>query len=606
MIAVIGIFLAFLPPAQGQSEDGVIRAFISAPEGTLGIGGGAFLSLRDGRIMYAVFEAYAVTPGDPNADNWQGHIVARYSDDGGATWTDHDDLLLANEGLMNTSSPTLFRLSDDRIAMFYLVKNSLSDCREYVRFSSDEGQSWSDRTLCMPDEGYYVTNNDRVIQLQGGPHEGRFVVPAALHCVPGEPWEWGAQALCYLSDDGGATWRRSEDAWNSADAGTALQEPGVVELADGRLMMFCRTGAGSQYLSYSEDGGDTWTVPAPSTIRSPLSPASIKRIPGTADLLLAWNDNYDPNGGWMAGARTPLNVAISSDHGSSWEYVRTIEDDPAKEYSYTAIGFVDDRVLLGFGSGDVTEIAVFAVPEPGEFPVTQFLGAYSAAAAGQIERADGQGPGWTEAIGTLPDGLWGQSPILNRNYNFDHASFPAGEEALEAAGRDGEDCPVMDWTVPVPQPGTYDVWVRFGGIDNLDAFRSTYGIYAGLESAEDLTFCTGSSAGFKNVSAGPYHRDGRVYLGHVTATNSFHLFFDDMGVLDPGFGIDPKIFGIEISALIFGDANRDGKVDDLDASILGANWQRTGGATWDQGDFNQDGNVNDIDAAILAAHCKRP
>jgi hypothetical protein len=163
----------------------------------------------------------------------------------------------------------------------------------------------------------------------------------------------------------------------------------------------------------------------------------------------------------------------------------------------------------------------------------------------------------------------------------------------------------MDWTVPVSQPGTYDVWVRFGAIDNNEAFAASYGIYAGLESAENLTFYAGSSPGFENVSADPYHRDGRIYLGQVTATSSFHLFFDDMGVLDPGFGIDPRIFGAEIeliSALILGDANHDGKVDDLDASILGANWQRTGGATWDQGDFNQDGNVNDMDAAILAAH----
>jgi T5SS/PEP-CTERM-associated repeat protein len=51
-----------------------------------------------------------------------------------------------------------------------------------------------------------------------------------------------------------------------------------------------------------------------------------------------------------------------------------------------------------------------------------------------------------------------------------------------------------------------------------------------------------------------------------------------------------------------GDANGDGRVDDVDASILGANWRRTGDATWNQGDFNGDHNVDDRDAAILAAH----
>jgi hypothetical protein len=53
---------------------------------------------------------------------------------------------------------------------------------------------------------------------------------------------------------------------------------------------------------------------------------------------------------------------------------------------------------------------------------------------------------------------------------------------------------------------------------------------------------------------------------------------------------------------ILGDANGDTVVDDRDASILGAHWRQTGGATWFDGDFTGDGNVNDADAAILAAH----
>ena len=50
-----------------------------------------------------------------------------------------------------------------------------------------------------------------------------------------------------------------------------------------------------------------------------------------------------------------------------------------------------------------------------------------------------------------------------------------------------------------------------------------------------------------------------------------------------------------------GDADRNGVVNDLDASILGAHWLQ-GGMGWDDGDFNNDGVVNDRDAAILAAH----
>ncbi len=48
-----------------------------------------------------------------------------------------------------------------------------------------------------------------------------------------------------------------------------------------------------------------------------------------------------------------------------------------------------------------------------------------------------------------------------------------------------------------------------------------------------------------------------------------------------------------------GDANLDGRVDDLDATIMAANWEISG-AAWAHGDFNASGTVDDDDAIILA------
>ena len=55
-------------------------------------------------------------------------------------------------------------------------------------------------------------------------------------------------------------------------------------------------------------------------------------------------------------------------------------------------------------------------------------------------------------------------------------------------------------------------------------------------------------------------------------------------------------------ALLPGDANRDGAVDDADAATLAHNWQKQTAATWADGDFNSDGLVDDTDATILAQH----
>ena len=69
-----------------------------------------------------------------------------------------------------------------------------------------------------------------------------------------------------------------------------------------------------------------------------------------------------------------------------------------------------------------------------------------------------------------------------------------------------------------------------------------------------------------------------------------------------GFGVCLLTVG---DAEISGDANRDGIVNEADASVLAANWLKPYYALWDNGDFNSDGAVNDLDATILAANWQR-
>jgi hypothetical protein len=216
----------------------------------------------------------------------------------------------------------------------------------------------------MPEPGYYVVNNDRVARLR----QGRLVIPAARHNTPGNTWNARGVALCFLSDDGGKTWRRGKgEIEGPTGSVSGLQEPLVVELKDGRLMMLCRTDLGCQYRSTSTDGGETWSKAEPTKILSPLSPASVGRIPRTGDLLLVWNNHADVDE-QHKGKRTPFSVAISRDEGETWEKVKTLDDDPDGTYCYTAIAFVADRVILAHCAGDSkvgglsrTRITVFDV-----------------------------------------------------------------------------------------------------------------------------------------------------------------------------------------------------------------------------------------------------
>jgi Neuraminidase (sialidase) len=368
LLAVVSLTLAVLligSPANPRLLEATIIPLLPPGPGNPRNTEGSFVTLRDGRILFA-YTRFTGGTGDHDLAS----IMGRYSSDGGRTWTDKDVPIVAREGTMNVMSVSLLRLKDGRIALFYLRKNSVTDCRPCMRHSSDDGKTWSDPAVCASTDGYYVLNNDRAIQLRSG----RIVLPVAYH--PAVRGEFGSRgiAMAFLSDDGGATWRSSRKRLESVSPDRAgFQEPGVIELKDGRAMMFIRTQLGSQYLSFSTDGCDTWSEARASDIRSPLSPASIERIPSTGDLLMVWNDHSEVDESFRAtgsrgGRRTPLTVAISRDEGRTWIGKRNLLEDPDGWYCYTAIHFDETRVLLAFvagGSGlpplSRTSIAVFNV-----------------------------------------------------------------------------------------------------------------------------------------------------------------------------------------------------------------------------------------------------
>jgi sialidase-1 len=303
------------------------------------------IELKDGRLclIYTRF-----TGG--SGDHARADLVMRLSNGNGAHWSD-PQVVVQKIGGLNVMSVSLLRLANGEIALFYLRKTSREDCRPVVCVSTDETGTWSTPEVCITDEvGYYVLNNDRAVQLRSG----RLILPVAWHQGPGQPRDTAGVIMCYLSDDNAKTWRRSTDSFKGyAPNGQRItvQEPGVVELKDGRLMMFVRTNAGSQYICHSPDGGETWSKAKPSALASPLSPASIERVSWTGDLLCVWNDH---SGGhpFPSGRRSPLCVAISRDEGETWSRSRMIEGNPDGWYCYTSITFLTDQMLLTYCAGD--------------------------------------------------------------------------------------------------------------------------------------------------------------------------------------------------------------------------------------------------------------
>lgn len=327
----------------GQSPGPVVTLQLNPGENNPRNSEGDFVKLKDGRILYI----YSHFVGNSASDFGNSHLAARYSSDNGATWTTEDVIVVENEGAMNVMSVSLLRLQNGQIALFYARKNSIHDCIPYLRLSSDEGKTWSEPIRCIPDqEGYFVLNNARVIQLSGG----RLLMPVAHHVSKVEPGSNLEHSFnnygilyCYYSDDNGQTWKQKGNV--PIPEGLMAQEPGVIEMKNGDVMMYIRTDSGVQYASYSKNKGKKWTMAIPTNIPSPLSPATIARIPATGDLLLVWNNNGVKKNNYR-GKRTPLNVAISRNEGLTWENVKTLHDDPDGWYCYTSVRFINDSELL--------------------------------------------------------------------------------------------------------------------------------------------------------------------------------------------------------------------------------------------------------------------
>ena len=306
---------------------------------------GDFIGLKDKRIMFV----YSHYTGDNGGDHSPAYLAGRFSDDGGKTWSPDDVKIVDQEGIMNVMSVSLLRLRNGKIALFYLKKNSTTDCIPMVRFSKDEAKTWSDPIACITDKsGYFVLNNSRVIQLKNG----RILMAVNLYKTPvGSPLNQGS-LWSYHSDDNGITWKSGVEVENPNQFLT--QEPGIVELKNEDIFMIIRSDIGFQCSSISRDKGVTWSPVERSNIKSPVSPASIRRIPSTGDLLMVWNNNGgdDPK---IKSKRTPLTISVSKDEGKTWEKTKDIEVDPDGWYCYTAIHFIKKDVLLGYCAGNRTK-----------------------------------------------------------------------------------------------------------------------------------------------------------------------------------------------------------------------------------------------------------
>ncbi len=294
---------------------------------------GDMIRLKDGRLLL-VWSDYFKGLG------WDGspaRLSAKTSSDGARTWSkprvvvDYDPKSPGG----NVMSVSLIRAKGGDLLMAYVDRTPDMKAKGLVlRRSTDEGLTWSARTVITPDTGnVHIANNAGLRMLRNGR-----IVLACREYIRNIRWPYAL-----YSDDDGHTWKAGQhvpapDLTPSQIKAQNVNEPNIAELADGRLIMMMRSMAGGHFFSYSSDSGETWTKPYLSPLRGTVAPPYIGSIPATGDLLAVWTEGLT--------GRTPLNSAVSKDGGKTWSPVKLLDQSEHYGYGYTSVVFVNGRAYI--------------------------------------------------------------------------------------------------------------------------------------------------------------------------------------------------------------------------------------------------------------------
>ena len=352
------------------------------------IGPGTF-AFENGDVMMAApwgrpptnFEQLAAT-----------HPVPPYyrSRDGGRTWESMGRIRMEWKmpGMISDGGISFLRLQDGRLAL--LTHRHVAGLHggglPAIAFSHDDGETWSPAQIVGEPEGVWYVMNDRLRQMR----RGRLLVPAARRIQGTSGYIEGDRtvALCFFSDDGGLTWKRSRLPASRDDL-RGMAEPAVAEVGGGRLLMLARTGSGSLFASESIDGGDSWSQPRPTSLISACSSLTLNTLPDGR--LIVFYNHVEPLARGAFFPRTPLCYAVSSDEGKSWGPPVIIDDDGVaakdRQNIYPSAAFTAEGMVLVWSSHQADprgsfagqynprigggKCAVLAYPDPPSRPSTE-------------------------------------------------------------------------------------------------------------------------------------------------------------------------------------------------------------------------------------------
>ena len=312
---------------------------------------GSFIRNKNGDILFA----YSRYHGDSVHDHASCDIAMIVSSDEGETWSKERIIASASEfGVQNVMSVSAVKQLSGDIAFYFLIKENDFSSTLGRAVSSDGVNFTVERCEAKFPKAYYVVNNDRIIRHS----DGRLVVPASYVSVEEnrEAKYREFTTTCFISDDDGRSFFKADFDLCTSDRVNSrfgLQEPGIIQRAEGSLYLWMRTGYGRQYEAVSDGDVDAISGLQPSEFTSPDSPMQMKSFDGVIYTVYNpvphYNGRIEPRGTW---GRTPYVIRKSLDDGRTFGALNIIEDDPYRGYCYPAIfKTLDGHFLIAYCRG---------------------------------------------------------------------------------------------------------------------------------------------------------------------------------------------------------------------------------------------------------------
>lgn len=331
--------------------------------------GGDIVQLNNGRLLYA-FPDFS--------DNKWGGMLCCDSVDDGVVWSKPRVLIPAPQKIYShprgegLGAPSFLRRQDGMLILSYIwcITSEDSWSHTYYRLSNNEGNTWSyPKILTVSREHTNNVFNNKLIRITSG----RIMAPGEMRVNFGLKNDHrGFVSTVWYSDNDGHTWHRSSNVVDMLDQRIECQEPHLVELKNGQILMLFRTYSGYLGRAYSDNEGESWSSGELITeLKLPTNSSALhlSRIPTTGDLLLIrsiGNGGLKPNEnpivkdlstGLKHAIRTPITSTISSDDGKSWSNERIIAGDPYGDYGYPSVLHLHDLTIISYHALDGLHVA---------------------------------------------------------------------------------------------------------------------------------------------------------------------------------------------------------------------------------------------------------